>query len=451
MITASHPHSPRTAAPTSSHRLAQTARALRRLLGRSYQHGDVLPPVAVLADHLGVSQDQLFEALARLAWGRQVVAVPGKGIVRTDPSTTPGARLLVRRGSGLTQNWALPSPAPEKHVQATLIRRITSGAYPPGERLPSRRDLAREFGISSHRVAKAVAPLIDRGILVLGTQPWQGCTVHPDAVTLARRDPVIDILRRADPGLPPGYLHVRDLAVRAAGTRSTARLTPSERTLYRSSITAAHDAGASRQEIADLLRRSLWVVARYLGTNPQADRVEALIDDKIQSGAYPIRHALPPRRQLARDLDATTSAVDLAVDRLCAAGALQRFPGCGTVVMDPDQTPTASLLIVRAPSGREQLRTVPPAGRSSTITVREAVVRRILTGVYPEGGPIPSQAQLSAEFTCSDSVVRRALDPLRSVGVLLRLPAGPHRRTTVHPAARHILSAHGVRSLLGGP
>ncbi|MEV8605586.1 GntR family transcriptional regulator [Streptomyces griseoviridis] len=120
--------------------------------------------------------------------------------------------------------------------------------------------------------------------------------------------------------------------------------------------------------------------------------------------------------------------------------------------MDPRQppAPSASLLIVRTPPGREELRTVPPAGLSSTAAVRDTVVRRILDGIYPEGGPLPSQLQLSAEFTCSESVVRRALAPLRSAGVLLWLSSEPHRRTTVHPQARKILSAQTGRSAQGG-
>src|SRR5438309_2024299 len=52
-----------------------------------------------------------------------------------------------------------------KEIEANLRHRIQSGQWPAGTMLPSRRDLAREHGVSSLTVERAITPLISAGLL----------------------------------------------------------------------------------------------------------------------------------------------------------------------------------------------------------------------------------------------------------------------------------------------
>jgi len=61
-----------------------------------------------------------------------------------------------------------------RQVADDLRRAITSGKYPPGERLPSGRVLAREYGIAPMTVASALSLLRDEGLIA----SWQGRGVY---------------------------------------------------------------------------------------------------------------------------------------------------------------------------------------------------------------------------------------------------------------------------------
>lgn len=57
--------------------------------------------------------------------------------------------------------------APEsRDVAAELERRVRTGEFPPGARLPSEESLAREYGTTRARVRAALAALADRGVVV---------------------------------------------------------------------------------------------------------------------------------------------------------------------------------------------------------------------------------------------------------------------------------------------
>ena len=47
-----------------------------------------------------------------------------------------------------------------------LTRRIVSGEYPPGARVPSVRDLAAEAGVNPNTMQRALSGLEERGLLV---------------------------------------------------------------------------------------------------------------------------------------------------------------------------------------------------------------------------------------------------------------------------------------------
>lgn len=70
-----------------------------------------------------------------------------------DTPDTPGQ---IDRGS-------LSTPA--EQVRAIVRARITAGDYPPGSRLPSTNTLSQEFGVATRTVRKALAPLVEEGLI----------------------------------------------------------------------------------------------------------------------------------------------------------------------------------------------------------------------------------------------------------------------------------------------
>jgi len=52
-----------------------------------------------------------------------------------------------------------------KRIEESLVRDVAAGRYKTGERLPSEGDLARRFGVNRHTVRRAVAGLVQRGLV----------------------------------------------------------------------------------------------------------------------------------------------------------------------------------------------------------------------------------------------------------------------------------------------
>lgn len=52
-----------------------------------------------------------------------------------------------------------------REIHETLRSRIVSGEWPPGHRLPSEPELARQFGVARMTVSKAIGALADRGLV----------------------------------------------------------------------------------------------------------------------------------------------------------------------------------------------------------------------------------------------------------------------------------------------
>lgn len=65
-----------------------------------------------------------------------------------------------------------------------LTRRIVSGEYPPGARVPSVRDLAAEAGVNPNTMQRALSGLEERGLLV--AQRSIGRFVTQDATLIVR-------------------------------------------------------------------------------------------------------------------------------------------------------------------------------------------------------------------------------------------------------------------------
>jgi GntR family transcriptional regulator len=52
-----------------------------------------------------------------------------------------------------------------RHLAALLRERIVSGVLPPGMRLPSESELAREYGLAPQTVRRALRSLYEEGML----------------------------------------------------------------------------------------------------------------------------------------------------------------------------------------------------------------------------------------------------------------------------------------------
>ena len=75
--------------------------------------------------------------------------------------------------------WIIDSGSPiwtQLHRQ--LMERISSGAYPPGSRLPTVRELAAEAGVNPNTMQRALAQLETEGLVI--TNRTAGRTVTQD-------------------------------------------------------------------------------------------------------------------------------------------------------------------------------------------------------------------------------------------------------------------------------
>jgi GntR family histidine utilization transcriptional repressor len=57
------------------------------------------------------------------------------------------------------------SPPKHRVIHAELLDRITSGVWPPGAAIPHEEELAREFSVTRPTVARAMADLVNEGLI----------------------------------------------------------------------------------------------------------------------------------------------------------------------------------------------------------------------------------------------------------------------------------------------
>lgn len=69
-------------------------------------------------------------------------------------------------------------------------------------------------------------------------------------------------------------------------------------------------------------------------TTPRYKAIEAFLLERIQSGAYPVNHQIPPEEQLARDFGVSRMTANKAIRDLVQQGYLMRQAGLGTFVTD---------------------------------------------------------------------------------------------------------------------
>ena len=146
----------------------------------TYQVADVLPAKQQLCEELGVTRDAVTRAIGRLAAEGLLLSVCGRGTVATDPRMPPsGPELRVRTASGEWETWTVRADPSDQRIRDTVIDRVLDGTYPEGDKIPSFRTLAQEFGVLHHTVDRALAPLKQSGLLV--TRHGGGTFMHRKA------------------------------------------------------------------------------------------------------------------------------------------------------------------------------------------------------------------------------------------------------------------------------
>ena len=97
---------------------------------------------------------------------------------------------------GASVKWQFSNDAP---IYSQLIAQIkvgiVSGAFPPGERLPSVRDLATEAGVNPNTMQRALTELEREGLLVSGGTSGRSVT-QDEAVLVAMREQTLEELAR---------------------------------------------------------------------------------------------------------------------------------------------------------------------------------------------------------------------------------------------------------------
>ena len=85
-------------------------------------------------------------------------------------------------------NWNLDDARPIwLQLNEKLTWSIVSGAYPPGGRLPSVRDLAAEAGVNPNTMQRALAQLETDGLAESNRTAGRTVTEHSDRIEAVRR------------------------------------------------------------------------------------------------------------------------------------------------------------------------------------------------------------------------------------------------------------------------
>ncbi len=75
-------------------------------------------------------------------------------------------------------------------------------------------------------------------------------------------------------------------------------------------------------------------------------RIKSYVVQKIESGAWPAAHQIPPELDLMKQFKVSRMTVNRALSELASEGRINRHPGRGSFVSDP--RPASELLIIRS-------------------------------------------------------------------------------------------------------
>ncbi|UUU31983.1 GntR family transcriptional regulator [Streptomyces sp. CA-210063] len=366
---------------------------------------------ADLADRFGVSPEVVIRAV------RQLVR---EGLVETRGAV--GARPTVEGRS-----WTPPQGGTQlQHIEDVLRSRIADGTYQSGERLPSLRELGREFEVSHSMIASALKPLRSEGLVVIesaGTGFYVPM-IQPTGVVPQRRP----LGRRRGSTMPRREDTVRAVIVARilAGAYPAGQRLPKRREL-------AAELGAGLETVRDALdplvhNGTLYVlhgrgtfVARQGEPTPLdgANAVNATaetIRTRLKDGTYPAGTRLPDQRALAAELGVGLHTLTAVYKTLVDAGLLVTVFGGGTFAVEPGAPRPRSY---QTPDRRGGQRTwaAPIPGTTHVGRVRDTVLARIGDRTYSPGTRITA-VTLAGQLGVSYDTVRNALAPLVAEGRL---------------------------------
>ncbi|WP_433555452.1 GntR family transcriptional regulator [Pseudonocardia xinjiangensis] len=184
------------------------------------------------------------------------------------------------------------SERPYLRVAAAIRHRITSGALRPGDRVPSTRQVVRDFGVAMATATRALAVLRDEGLVV--TRPGSGTVVRaPEPSRRAGRTP--------DRALTTERIVATGIAVADAEgldavsmRRLAAELGVGPMSLYR------HLSG--REELEHLLVRAVFRAHRLPEPGPPGWRAKLELVSRVEWAAYRRHPWLPELISLTRPL-----------------------------------------------------------------------------------------------------------------------------------------------------
>ncbi|MEU3960570.1 GntR family transcriptional regulator [Streptomyces buecherae] len=111
----------------------------------------------------------------------------------------------------MTKPTGAPGQPPYLRIVGELRRRVATGELAPGDRVPSTRQLAREWGVALATATKALTTLRLEGLVV--TRPRAGTVVATPATPAAPTTPTAPARRRPPPGPGSGPAADQELSL----------------------------------------------------------------------------------------------------------------------------------------------------------------------------------------------------------------------------------------------
>ncbi|WP_374946190.1 FadR/GntR family transcriptional regulator [Agreia sp.] len=134
-----------------------------------------------------------------------------------------------------------PRIASRAHFEAELVRKILSGAYPAGSKLPGERLLAVESGLSRPVVREVLRGMVERGLI--DVIPARGAYVNaPDMMQLAG---VAGPAARQQGATPRDLVEARELIEAQAARRAAERASPEDVERLQNLVDAFDRAGST--------------------------------------------------------------------------------------------------------------------------------------------------------------------------------------------------------------
>ncbi|WP_052269736.1 winged helix-turn-helix domain-containing protein [Streptomyces sp. MUSC 125] len=170
----------------------QAAEVLRNAItDGEFAPGEKLPSARVLQERFGIASSTVHNALRVLKGEGLVYSVMGRGSYVRDWINEPATDAPAAREAGESASRIDPEDPrpPYVKVAEALRAQIHSGELPPGQKLPTARELQQIFGIASATAQNALRVLKDEGLIY---------SVHGRGVFVRKLPPAQDAALRWD-------------------------------------------------------------------------------------------------------------------------------------------------------------------------------------------------------------------------------------------------------------